>query len=165
MKRSSAILFCSLCLLPLLLRADVATAAEKPKAPPYACVEPSPETLCTAANACGSPTAPCLVDVKRTASSASATPNFPKSKGNQLFCVKAGTTVSWHSSAKENGFLLDFGPTSPFEPAGAIMGGSDRNVSVVAKNAGCYRYSVGACRSGGVAGMCASGEAEIVVTK
>jgi len=106
------------------------------------------------------------VDVKRRGSnSASATPNIPNAKENMSFCVKVGTTVTWQSSSKNTGFVLDFGTSSPFDPPdGAIMGGADRPISVVAKRPGCYKYSVGACTSGTIYGMCGSSNAELVVT-
>jgi hypothetical protein len=79
--------------------------------------------------------------------------------------VKVGTTVTWQSSNKNTGFVLDLGPTSPFDTAdGAIMGGSDRPISVVAKRPGCFKYSVGACVSGTIYGMCGTSNAELVVT-
>jgi hypothetical protein len=56
------------------------------------------------------------------------------------------------------------GPSSPFDPAGAIIGGSDREVSVTAKTPGCYKYSAGACVSGAIYGMCGTATAEIIVT-
>jgi hypothetical protein len=129
----------------------------------YACTEANPAQLCTAANTCGSASEPCVVDVKRTASAASATPSFPNAKGNATFCVKTGTTVQWKSTGKEIGFVVDLGPTSPFEPPGAIIGGSDRSVSVLAKKTGCYKFSAGACRSGAIYGMCGTGFAKVVV--
>jgi hypothetical protein len=78
--------------------------------------------------------------------------------------VKAGTTVTWQSSAKNTGFILDFGPSSPFDTPGAIIGGSDRPISVVAKRPGCYKFSLGACIAGTIYGMCGSTDSEIVVT-
>jgi plastocyanin len=134
------------------------------KANQYACSAAKPAQQCTAANTCGSATTPCSVDVKRTASAASSTPDIPNAKGNALFCVKAGTTVQWKSTGKEIGFVVDLGPASPFSPGGAIMGGSDHFVSVVAKTPGCYKYSAGACRSGAVYGMCGQTNAQLVVT-
>ena len=131
----------------------------------YACSEPNPAQLCTTANTCGSASSPCSVDVKRTSDSASSTPSIPNAKGNSLFCVKVGTKVTWMSSEKENGFVVDVGPSSPFDPAGAIIGGSDRAVSVVAKRPGCFKYSAGACRSGAIYGMCDTANAELIVTK
>jgi plastocyanin len=130
----------------------------------YACTEPNPAQLCTAANTCGSASAPCSVDVKRTSDGASSTPNIPGAKGNSLFCVKVGTTVTWNSTSKNNGFVVDVGTTSPFEPGGAIIGGSDRTVSVVAKKPGCFKYSAGACAAGGIYGMCDTANAELVIT-
>jgi len=97
-----------------------------------------------------------------------STPAIPNAKGNAPFCIKVGTTVTWQSSSKNAGFVLDFGPSSPFETPstpGTIIGGADRPVSVVAKKPGCYKYSVGACVSGSIYGMCGSSTAEIVVTE
>lgn len=130
----------------------------------YACSEPNPAQLCTPANACGSASTPCTVDVKRTSDSASSTPSIANAKGNSLFCLKVGTKVTWTSTEKDNGFVVDVGPSSPFEPSGAIIGGSDRSVSVVAKRTGCFKYSAGACRSGAAYGMCDTASAEFVVT-
>jgi hypothetical protein len=149
-------------LLALLSYGD-ATLAQKKN--PYACKEPDPASLCTAANTCGSSSQPCMVDVKRTADAASATPNTPDAKGNKLFCVKVDTSVIWHSDTKHQGFVVDMGPTSPFDPPDDIVGGSDKNVTVRAKVPGCYRFSAGACRSGAIYGMCGNGTSEIVIVK
>jgi len=146
------------------------TAATEPadKSNKYICSEANPGSICTAATTCGSASSPCVVDIKRRGgTSATATPDIPNAKGNAPFCVKAGTTVTFRSSAKNTGFVLDFGPSSPFETPntpGTIIGGSDRPVSVVASKPGCYKYSVGACISGTVYGMCGSSEAELVVS-
>jgi hypothetical protein len=139
------------------------TATAQSKSSKYACSEVNPAQLCTAANTCGSASSPCTVDVKRTADSASSTPSIPNAKGNSLFCVKVGTTVKWISTEKENGFVVDVGTSSPFDPAGAIIGGSDRAVSVVAKRPACVKYSAGACRSGASYGMCETANAELIV--
>jgi hypothetical protein len=85
-------------------------------------------------------------------------------KANTPFCVKVGTTVTWQTSAKNTGFIIDFGPSSPFDIPGAIIGGSDRPISVVAKRSGCYKFSLGACIAGSNYGMCGSTDSEIVVT-
>jgi len=149
-------------LLTLLVLSNSATAQSKSSK--YACSEPNPAQLCTAANTCGSASSPCTVDVKRTSSAASATADISNAKSNALFCVKVGTTVKWISTEKENGFVVDVGTSSPFDPAGAIIGGSDRSVSVVAKRTGCFKYSAGACKSGAIYGMCGTGYAELIVT-
>jgi hypothetical protein len=149
-------------LLTLLLLLGCATAQSKNGK--YACSEVNPAQLCTAANTCGSASTACTVDVKRTSDSASSTPSIPGAKGNSLFCVKVGTTVTWKSTGKENGFVVDVGPNSPFDPPGAIMGGSDRAVSVVAKRSGCSKYSAGVCQSGAIYGMCETANAELIVT-
>jgi plastocyanin len=128
----------------------------------FACKEANPQLLCVAATTCGSGS-PCSVDVKRTGNGASATPSTLNAKSNALFCVKVGTTVQWKSSSRNVGFVVDMGPGAAFDPSGAILGGSDRTVSVKAKTPGCYRYSAGACVSGSIYGMCGQTNAEVVV--
>lgn len=146
--------------LPLVLLASLAPAQ---KASKYACSEPNPAQLCNASNTCGSASTPCEVDVKRTANGASSTPGIPGAKSNSLFCVKVGTTVTWKSTSKNIGFVVDPGTTSPFEPGGAIIGGADKPTSVVAKTPGCYKYDAGACASGAIYGMCKDTTAELVI--
>jgi hypothetical protein len=162
MKIRFAILF--ILLLLLVLPRNISLTANGPQGKKYVCSEPNPETMCSAATTCGSASTPCTVDVKRTANSASVTPGIAGAKSNRPFCVKVGTTVSWSSSQKNTGFVLDFGPTSPFDQ-GTIIGGSDRSVSAVAKNPGCHKFSAGACVSGSIYGMCGSADTEIVVTQ
>ncbi len=130
----------------------------------HVCSEPNPAAMCTASNTCGSDSAPCVMDVRRSGSNSAATkPNIPGAKENALVCVRTGTTVEWHSSSKDTGFVLDFGASSPFERPGSIIGGSDRSISVAAKRPGCFKYSAGACTSGSIYGMCGSADSEIVV--
>jgi hypothetical protein len=124
--------------------------------------EPSAQSKCTTDNRCGPASTPCTVEIKRTASDASATPTIRKAKANALFWVKAGTTVNWRSGSKNTGFVLDFGPSSRFG-SDAIIGGSDRAPSTVTNKKGCYKYSVGAV-SGAIYGMCGSAETELIVT-
>lgn len=140
-----------------------AYATAQSKSSKYACSEAKPAQLCTAANTCGSASTPCDVDVKRTANAASSTPGIPNGKNGQLFCVKVGTTVQWKSTGRNIGFVVDLGATSPFDPGGAIMGGTERPISVVAKTPGCYKYSAGACMSGAIYGMCGETNAELVI--
>jgi hypothetical protein len=78
--------------ISLSLAVDVAGAQSKKSK--YTCDEPNAQSLCNAGNTCGSPSAPCDVDVKRTAYGASATPQIPGAKGNTLFCVRPGTTLN-----------------------------------------------------------------------
>jgi hypothetical protein len=148
-------------LLSLILPATLVIAQSK--STKYACTEANPAQLCNSSNTCGSASTPCFVDVKRTANAASSTAMMPGAKGNSLFCVNVGTTVQWKSTGKDIGFVVDLGPTSPFDPGGAIIGGTDRIVSVVAKTPGCYKYSAGACMSGAIYGMCGTGYAKVVV--
>jgi hypothetical protein len=157
MNRSFAVR-CTSLVLPIVLFSSYATAQKN------VCTQPNPAQLCTAANTCGSASSPCTVDVKRTANAASATPGVPNAKGNSLFCVKAGTNVEWKSTGRNIGFVVDLGTTSPFQPGGAIIGGTDRSITVVAKTPGCYKYSAGACMSGAIYGMCGQANAELIIT-
>jgi plastocyanin len=148
--------------LTLVMLVYLTTAQAENKADAYACAEDNAASLCGPANMCGSASQPCSVDIKRIEGSASATPGFPGAKGNSTFCVKAGTTVLWKSDTKHQGFIVDMGPTSPFN-VDDIIGGSNRSVSAVAKTPGCYKYSVGACISGEMYGMCGNSNAELVI--
>jgi plastocyanin len=160
-QRSFAIWFSSLLLLFVLLNCIGAQAQSKNSK--YACSEPNPAALCNASNTCGSASTPCTVDVKRTANSAAAVPSIPNAKNNATFCVNAGTTLTWQSTSKNTGFVVDFGSGDPFAQGGTIIGGSDRSVSVVAKKPGCYKYSAGACVSGAIYGMCGTANAEAII--
>ena len=152
-------------LLSLSLASFLVVNAQDKRSNKYVCAETNPGRICTASNHCGSDSDPCVVDLKRRGgTSATVTPGTPDSKSNAPFCVKVGTTVRWQSSAKNTGFILDFGPTSPFDDSGAIIGGSDRPISVVAKRPGCYKFSLGACIAGTIYGMCGSTNSEIIVT-
>jgi hypothetical protein len=159
-----ALCFGGLLLSPFLASFLVANPRDK-GSDKYVCAETNPGSICTASSICGSDSNPCVVDLKRRGgTSATVTPGIPNSKSNAPFCVKVGTTVRWQSSAKNTGFILDFGPASPFDTPGAIIGGSDRPISVVAKRPGCYKFSLGACIAGTIYGMCGSTNSEIVVT-
>jgi plastocyanin len=159
-----SIIRCILLVLPLVLLVHGEKASAQKKNA-YACKEPDPTALCTASTTCGSASEPCSVDVKRTSNAASATPSIPGAKGNSNFCVKVGTQVTWKSDTKHQGFIVDMGPTSPFDPPDDIVGGSAKTVTVTAKTPGCYRFSAGACLSGAIYGMCGNGTAELVILK
>jgi hypothetical protein len=60
--------------------------------------------------------------------------------------------------------MVDFGASSPFDPSGTIMGGSDRPVTVQTKTPGCYKYTVGACNPGSIYGMCGNSDFDLIVT-
>jgi len=154
---------CALLLLPVLLIASFAAAEDKKKDNNDACSNPNPASLCNAGNTCGSASTPCMVNVKRTSYSSSATPSIPGAKGNDLFCVKTGTTVTWQSTSKGTGFLIDPGASSPFDPPGTIMGGSEKPVSVVAKTPGCVNYSLSATAQKGTYGKSKAAPAQLIV--
>jgi hypothetical protein len=166
MKSQSKLALCfSGVLLSLSLASFLVASARDKGSNKYVCTATDPASVCAVSNRCGSNSNPCVVDLKRRGgTSATVTPATPNSKSNTPFCVKVGTTVTWQSSAKNTGFILDFGPSSPFDTPGAIIGGSDRAISVVAKRPGCYKFSVGACIAGTVYGMCGSTKSEIVVS-
>jgi len=144
----------------VLLSCASALAQKKSK---YACDEPQPESMCNAANTCGSTSSTCTIDVTRGADSSNVKPGIPNAKNNQLFCIKAGTTVVWMSSNKNNGFMVSFGSDSPFDPDGPIMGGGKKSVRTTAATPGCYRYDAGAFLSGTVYGMSGGSKGELVI--
>jgi hypothetical protein len=129
----------------------------------YICDEPKPEDKCTAANTCGSGSAVCTVDVRKSGEGASVKPGVPDAKGNQFFCIKAGTSVVWMTSSKNTGFSISFGTDSPFEPDDPIIGGGSKPITVKAKNPGCYKYDAGAFYSGAVYGMSGGSKPELVI--
>lgn len=161
--RLSGSISASLMVATVALSAGVLSATEQQNTKKHVCTETNPQSLATPANACGSKGNPCVVDVKRTGGSVSVTPTIESGKSDPLFSVQVGTTVVWESTQKDTGFVIDFGSSSPFN-RGAIIGGSDRSVSVVATKPGCYRYSAGACVAGAIDGMCNSADVELVVT-
>jgi hypothetical protein len=144
----------------VLLSCSTAQAQKKSK---YACEEPQPESVCNASNTCGSSSSACTIDITRGSNSANVKPGIPNAKNNQLFCIKAGTTVVWMSSNKNNGFMISFGLDSPFDPDGPIMGGGQKQVTTKAKTPGCYKYDAGAFRSGTVYGMSGGSKPELVI--
>jgi hypothetical protein len=138
---------------------------EKKKLKNFVCLSANGKNVCTDSNTCGSATAACEIDVKRSGNdSASATPNFSGANSNEPFCVKAGTTITFKSTAKNTGFVVDFGNSSPFDSGAVLMGGDDRPTSVQAKKPGCYTYSVGACTAGTRYGMCGEEVVQLVVS-
>jgi len=158
----SVALCCSLLLSFLVLLATYMAAGGK-DTNKYVCSESDPQSMCSASTTCGSASAPCTVDIKRTASAASVTPSIPGAKENAPFCIKVGTKVTFKSESKNVGFVLDFGPSSPFGQ-GTIIGGSDRPITAVANKPGCFKFSAGACVSGAIYGMCGETSTEIIVT-
>ena len=147
-QRSNARIALLLSTCIVLLTGELAQAKSK-----HSCDQEQPETMCNAANTCGSASSPCIVDITRSNSSANAKPSVPNAKNNQLFCVKAGTTVVWMTSKKNQGFTVSFGTESPFDPDDPIMGGGKKQVTTKASTPGCYKYDIGAFTSGTVYGM------------
>lgn len=154
---------CSL-LVAALTVAGYLSGKDKRKPKNDVCSSENPAS--TSGRTCGSATSACEVDIKRSGDdSASATPNVPGAKSNEPFYVRSGTTVTFKSTSRNTGFVLDFGNSSPFDSGTAITGGADRPVSLVAKKPGCYTYSVGACTAGSIYGMCGDDVAQFVVLK
>ena len=138
----------------------VAGAQAKSK---YVCDEPDPASLCTAANTCGSASAPCTIDTTKAGSSSNVKPGIPNAKNNQLFCIKKGTTVVWMTSNKNTGFMISFGTDSPFDPDDPIIGGANKQITVKANTPGCYKYDAGAFYSGATYGMGGGSKPELVI--
>lgn len=150
-----------LCLSSVILLACASAQAQKKSK--YACDESQPEAMCNAGNTCGSASASCTIDITRSRDSSNVMPGIPNAKNNQFFCIKAGTTVVWKSSKKSQGFMVSFGPDSPFEPDDPIMGGGKKPVTTKAANPGCYKYDAGAFTSGTIYGMSGGNKSELVI--
>jgi plastocyanin len=163
--RPFPVMVCSWILIGFFLMAGHIVANDK-KGKSSFCSNPHPEQLCSAANTCGSSSSPCLLEVKRTGggSEASVTPNIPGFPKDSPICIKSGTTVTWQGAGKNTGFMVDFAASSPFDPSGTISGGSDRPITVTARKAGCFKYSLGACTPGTIYGMCGNSNFELIVT-
>jgi hypothetical protein len=163
--RPFPVMVCGLLLLLLLVMAAQISGKDKKSKKSY-CSNPHPEQMCTAANTCGSDGSPCVLEIKRTdgGEDASVTPNIANFPKESVICIKTGTSVTWQGAGKNTGIMVDFGDASPFDPSGTIMGGSDRPVTVVAKRAGCFHYSVGACTPGSVYGMCGNSDFDVILT-
>ena len=144
----------------VLLSCAIGQAQKKSK---YVCDEAQPESMCSAANTCGSASSPCTIDITRSGSSANVKPGIPSAGNNQFFCIKAGTTVVWMSSNKNNGFMVSFGTDSPFDPDNPIIGGGKKQVTTKASTPGCYKYDAGAFRSGAIYGMSGGTKPELVI--
>jgi plastocyanin len=138
-------------------------AANAQKKSKYVCNEAQPASLCTAANTCGSASAPCTIDITKAGSSSNVKPGIPNAKNNQFFCVKKGTTVVWMTSNKNTGFMVSFGTDSPFDPDDPIVGGGNKQVAVKASTPGCYKYDAGAFYSGATYGMSGGSKPELVI--
>ena len=129
----------------------------------YVCDEAQPDSMCTAANTCGSASAPCTVDITKAGNSSNVKPGVPNAKNNQLFCIKKGTAVVWMTSNKNTGFMISFGTDSPFDPDDPIVGGANKQVTVKANTPGCYKYDAGAFYSGATYGMSGGSKPELVI--
>jgi hypothetical protein len=158
-------LLCCLSTLPLLFASYMVGQNGKKKVKDDACSVSNPASVCAAENTCGSSSAPCSINIRRSGGSyATATPSIPDAKSNKVFCIKVGTTVTFMSSSKNTGFVIDFDNGDPFDHEGAIIGGSDRPITVTAKHPGCYTYSVGACTPGTVYGMCGNSNTQLIIS-
>ena len=155
-KSSTLLLLASL----VLLTCASAQAQRKNK---YVCDEPDPASLCTAADTCGSASAPCTVDITKSGSSASVKPGIPNAKSNRFFCIKKGTTTVWMTSNKNTGFMVSFGTDSPFDPDDPIIGGANKQITVKADTPGCYKYDAGAFYPGATYGMGGGSKPELVI--
>jgi len=162
--RYLAALSCLL-VLPLLLTSFIVSQETKEKIKNDVCSASNPASICADTNTCGSASSPCTIDIRRSGGSyASATPSIPDAKSNKAFCIKVGTTVTFSTSSKNTGFVIDFGKDNPFDHDGSIIGGADRSITITAKHPGCYTYSMGACTPGTVYGMCGNADAQLIIS-
>jgi hypothetical protein len=154
-----------LIVLPLLVTSFIAGQDSKKKVKNGVCSSSNPSSICAEPNTCGSLSSPCTIDVRRSGSNYATTkPSIPDAKTNKPFCVKVGTTVTFSTSSKNTGFVIDFGKDNPFDHEGSIIGGADRPITVTAKHPGCYTYSIGACTPGTVSGMCGNATTQLIIS-
>ena len=152
-------------ILPLLLTSLNVSQETKKKIKNDVCSASNPASICSEANTCGSASSPCTIDIRRSGSTyATARPSIPDAKSNKAFCIKIGTTVTFSTSSKNTGFVIDFGKENPFAHEGSIIGGADRPITVTAKHPGCYTYSIGACTPGTVYGMCGNADTQLIIS-
>ena len=164
MKKKSILAFLALlALVPFITLFGRGSGNDK-KSKATACTNPHPEQLCTAANTCGAGGASCELEVRRAngGTGASVKPNVENFSKSDVICLETGTNVTWRGGGKNTGIMVDFGDNSPFDQE-TISGGSDRPVTLVAKKAGCFKYSVGACTPGAIYGMCGNSAYELIV--
>jgi plastocyanin len=162
--RYLAAVFC-LFVLPLFLADLVVSQDVKKKVKNDVCSASNSAHVCAEANTCGSASSPCTIDIRRSGNNyATAKPSFPDAKANKAFCIKVGTTVTFSTSSKNTGFVIDFGKDNPFDHEGSILGGADRPITVTAKHPGCYTYSIGACTPGTVHGMCGNADSQLIIS-
>ena len=151
--------------LPLLLASLNVSQETKKKAKSDVCSASNPASICSEANTCGSASSPCTIDIRRSGSTyATAKPSIPDAKSNKPFCIKVGTTVTFSTSSKNTGFVIDFGKEDPFSHEGSIIGGADRPITVTAKHPGCFTFSIGACTPGTVYGMCGNADTQLIIS-
>src|SRR5580658_6271393 len=83
---------CSVALVTavMILGSTLANAKSK-----YVCDEPQPADKCNTGNTCGSNSAPCTINIRKSGAGASVKPGIADAKGNQFFCIRSGTTVVW----------------------------------------------------------------------
>src|ERR1700741_5507751 len=93
-----------------------------------------------------------------------AKPSNPAAKAHQDFCITVGTAVTFSTSSKNTGFVIDFGKDNPFDHECSIIGGADRPITVTAKHPGCDTYSIGACTPGTVYGMCGNADTQLIIS-
>jgi hypothetical protein len=156
---------CCLFVLPLLGTSFIMSQETKKKVKNDVCSASNPASICAEANTCGSLTSPCTIDIRRSGGRyATAKPSIPDAKGNKAFCIKVGATVTFSTSSKNTGFVVDFGKDNPFDHEGSIIGGADRPITVTAKHPGCYTYSIGACTPGTVYGMCGNAYTQLIIS-
>ena len=156
---------CCLFVLPLLGTSFIMSQETKNKVKNDVCSASNPASICVEANTCGSVSSPCTIDIRRSGNNyATAKPSIPDAKTNKAFCIKVGTTVTFSTSSKRVGFIIDFGKDNPFDHEGSISGGADRPITVTAKHPGCYTYSVGACTAGTVHGMCGNANTQLIIS-
>jgi hypothetical protein len=119
--------------------------------------------MCNTGNTCGSTSTPCKIDIGKSRADANVKPGIPDAKGNQFFCIRAGTSAVWMTSSKNIGFSISFGTDSPFTPNDPILGDESKPITVKAEIPGCYKYDAVAFYSEAIYGMSGGSKHELVI--
>ena len=120
---------CALFVLVVGLLPNPAGAEEKKKGGnKYACSEPNPASQCNAGNTCGSASAPCSVDVKRTVLFVLRHAQYSGREGKPTVLRQHWNDGNVDVLVEEHGVPRRLRAVSPFDPPDPIMGGSKKSV-------------------------------------
>jgi len=104
-------------------------------------------TSCNAENRCAASGTTCVVTLKRSGLSATATPDTPTPLANNLFCLKRQKTLQFQTVNSAETFTVNF--SNAHKPAPSVVsplhGSTSSPVSIVPTTKNCYIYSIEVC--------------------